>query len=63
MASQSTIVEPGMSDREDTPLLDIRNIKDPIYDYSAIDPFGHSRPLTILCTVEVDSFVCQFIDT
>lgn len=48
MTSQSTTVQPEMSDREDTPLPDIRNIKDPIYDYSRIDPFENSRPLTIL---------------
>jgi len=30
----TTHVGPEIFDREDTPLPDIRNIKDPIYDYS-----------------------------
>jgi hypothetical protein len=47
MTSQSTTVQPEVSDREDSPLPDIRNIKDPIYDYSRNAPFENLLPLTV----------------
>ncbi|KIM32352.1 hypothetical protein M408DRAFT_326950 [Serendipita vermifera MAFF 305830] len=39
MASEPTNLDEEMADREETPLPDIRIIKDPIYDYIEVDSF------------------------